>query len=457
MKYDRRRFLKSSVVASSGIGFLSPQLFINKAKAAVRPSDFKTLVYVHLLGGNDGFNMLVPTSTAEYNAYKSARQDLAFDKADLLKISPQGHASDSFGLHPNMSGVQQLFSDGLLSFITGAGSLIEPVTKSDISQGAPIPFLLGSHSTQEAYWKTGHTNENGTTRNGIGGRMANELLNSADRLPINLTIGDRSDIFSSHQLSSAYNIRTSGLNKILEYDLSNPSYNSSRNRTIRKANDSIASMAANEQHILLQHIGQLFKDGLALNTNIQSELENIGSFTTQFRNPLTNAFKSAAEMISIRERLGMNRQIITLTVPGFDTHAELLKNHGTLMQNLNDDLVAFQSTMQELNKESSVTLITGSEFGRTLSSTGDGSDHAWSSNQIIMGGGVKAQQLFGQYPSLELGGADDMRNDGRLIPTTSVDQISATLARWMGVPENRIDVISPLLNNFTVKDLGFFS
>ena len=455
MTFNRRRFLKTSL--ASGTGLISHNLFMNAAQAAVRPNDFKTLIYVHLLGGNDGFNMLAPTSTAEYNAYKAARQDLAFDRNDFHAISPNGYAANSFGVHPDMQGVAQLFSDGVLSFISGIGPLIEPVTKADITQGAPIPFLLGSHSTQEAYWKTGHTNENGTTRDGIGGRIADELINSSNDLPINLTVGDRVDIFNSQNSGSTYNVRTSGLNKVLEYDLSNSGYNSTRNTVIRDTNDTIMSLAANESHILLQHMGNLYLEGFSLNTNIQSGLENIGSFKVAFRNPLNNPFKAAAEMVSIRERLGMNRQVITLTIPGFDTHAEHLDNHNLLMKNLNDDLVSFNAAMAELNKQNSVTLVTGSEFGRTLSSTGDGTDHAWGNNQIIMGGAVKAQQLFGSYPSLELGGADDMRNDGRLIPTTSVDQLSATLARWMSVPENRIEVISPLLKNFSVKDLGLFS
>ena len=151
----------------------------------------------------------------------------------------------------------------------------------------------------------------------------------------------------------------------------------------------------------------------------------------------------------------MNRQIYFVRMGGWDTHGNQLNRHPQLLGELNDALVAFYNTMVELNLQDNVTAFTNSEFGRTLTSNGDGSDHAWGGHSLVLGGSVNGGDIYGTMPSLELGGPDDSRNNGRLVPTTSTDQYAATLARWFGVSDAQLSTVFPNLSRFPSNNLGF--
>jgi uncharacterized protein (DUF1501 family) len=161
-----------------------------------------------------------------------------------------------------------------------------------------------------------------------------------------------------------------------------------------------------------------------------------------------------ARLIASRERLGMSRQVFFVATGGFDTHDDQLQDQPGLLANISASLAAFHSATVELGVASQVTTFTQSDFGRTLSSNGDGSDHAWGGIQLVLGDAVRGRTIYGEYPSLELNGTQDV-GGGRMIPVVSSDQYAATLARWFGLGEPQLDAIAPSLRNFAERDLGF--
>ena len=456
---NRRNFLKNSAISGltlSGLPILDT--LNNSAHAAVAPRDFKTLVCVYLDGGNDSFNMLVPNTSTEYRAYQQSRQAFALEQSDLQLISPNGLGTNSFGLHPNMPGIKQMFDNSEASFIANAGPLIRATTKSDIvNETADLPTRLGSHSEGRSYWKSDHDNSPNTTKDGIGGRLASEFINNGV-LPINISSGSGYDLFLAHAQSNFYDVSRSGVIKMFDYDLSRSTYNRAPSIARRAAQAKLNELASSDPNLFIQHAGDLFAEGLDLNVRIQSLLENIPPSTVDF--PVTNIgrhLKNAAALISIRQQLNMNRQIIFVRVSGFDTHSGQESAHPRLMQELNDALTAFNSELKQTDEYSSVVPYTASDFGRTLTNNGSGTDHAWGGNQILMGGAIKGGELFGSYPELRLDGPEDYNGDGRFIPSTSITQIGTTLARWFGVPDNRLSTVFPNITNFRgAEDLGYF-
>jgi uncharacterized protein (DUF1501 family) len=178
------------------------------------------------------------------------------------------------------------------------------------------------------------------------------------------------------------------------------------------------------------------------------------SLSTVFpRSVLGLQLGTVARLLSVRDALATQRQIFFVGAAGFDTHDQQLARHGPLLADLSACLGAFHRATVELGISDAVTSFTQSEFGRTLTSNGDGTDHGWGGIQIVLGGAVRGRRLYGSYPSLAIGGPDDA-GGGRLIPTVSVSQYAATLARWFGVADTDLDVLAPHLRNFPERDLG---
>ncbi|MDE0344114.1 MAG: DUF1501 domain-containing protein, partial [Deltaproteobacteria bacterium] len=156
----------------------------------------------------------------------------------------------------------------------------------------------------------------------------------------------------------------------------------------------------------------------------------------------------------VREQLNMQRQIFFVSTGGFDSHDDQLVSQPPLLGDVSESIAAFYRATVELGVASSVTTFTQSDFGRTLTSNGDGTDHGWGGVQFVVGDAVRGRELYGRYPRLEIGGPDDVRR-GRLIPGISADQYAATLARWIGVPDEDLGHVAPHLHNFAQRDLGF--
>ncbi len=456
---NRRQFLKNSVATTLGAGSMASVTGLNNlAMGATTVNDFKSLVCIYLDGGNDSFNMLIPNTPAEHAAYKRSRQSLAFERAELQTISPQGLGADSFGFNPNMPELKNLFNNGEISCLANVGSLIQPTTKADIANGSAIlPTHLGAHNIQQSYWKGDHDSSGRSTQDGIGGRLANEFVNRS-QLPTLTSVGNGTDLFLLHSDIRFYDLLRDGLVTMHDYNVESGGFNNLDRAARRSALDRINQLAARDPNLLVQSTANSFIDGLELNGRLQGLIQDIPPLSQEFpRGNLGRDLKSVAELISVREELNMNRQIFFVSIAGFDMHASQSELHPTAMRGLSETLAAFQSALKDLDVESSVLTYTASEFGRTLTSNRDGTDHAWGGNQILMGGGIKGGEIFGSYPVLELDGPEDYNGDGRFIPSTSVTQFGTTIAKWLGVPSNRLSHVFPNISHFQgQEDLGFF-
>jgi len=171
--------------------------------------------------------------------------------------------------------------------------------------------------------------------------------------------------------------------------------------------------------------------------------------------PLGNQLRTVAEMISVRNAMQMERQIFYVSLGGFDSHDDQVQNQPGLLGSISESMTAFYNATVELGVASNVTSFTQSDFARTLTSNGDGTDHAWGGIQFVVGDAVQGRDMYGTFPDLALNGADDV-GGGRLIPTTSADQYAATLATWFGIPDIDLSMVAPNIDNFAVRDLGFF-
>ena len=206
----------------------------------------------------------------------------------------------------------------------------------------------------------------------------------------------------------------------------------------------------NHEHVLKQHAATNTSESqrrlrIMSNTLASPTATNldVSAFDAIGGNRLASDLRMIARLIATRDELNQNRQVFFVRLGGWDTHKGQLPTHRGLLRTLNDAMVAFQSTMDNLGIQDSVTTFTASEFGRTVTSNNGGTDHGWGGHQLVMGGAVRGGEIYGTLPSLEPGGVDDSDSSGRIIPTLSVDQYGATLARWMGIIDSDLNRIFP--------------
>ena len=445
-RVNRRQFLKAS-----GAGMVAAASPLTGLTQMIAPtgsySDYRALVCVFLFGGNDSFNMLVPRSDAEYNVYSRSRQNLALDRSELLPISPLTRDGAQYGLHPNMGAIQTLFDSARVAFISNVGPLIEPTTKEQYVNGTvALPPRLFSHNDQQDQWQSLRGRAPGKT--GWAGR-AGDLLRrhvSDQQLAINVSLAGN-QLFQAADETVAY---TMGRNGPLPFQ----GMGDAARAQLRRASF---------QRILGTGYGTMYERAFrdiqqrAVGTvdRVTAALENAQPLSTDLpTSGLGQQLRTVARLISVREQLQMQRQIFFVSTGGFDSHDDQLTRQPPLLRDVSDSIGAFYRATVELGVSSSVTTFTQSDFGRTLTSNGDGTDHGWGGVQLVVGDAVRGRELYGRYPRLEIDGPDDVRR-GRLIPGVSADQYAATLARWIGVPDADLVHVAPHLDNFARRDLGF--
>lgn len=451
---SRRDFLKRcasvSLGSTSALATLS-QLQLAHAQVAP-PNDYKALVCVFLFGGNDSFNMLVPRDTNQYNNYATSRQNLAIAREELLPISAASQSPSEFGLHPELTDIQALYTQNKLAFIANTGSLIEPVTKASYqARTAALPPQLFSHNDQQKFMQS----LKGTAgANGWVGRAADRMayMNANPRLSMNISMSG-SNLWQSGSTVIPYSVSPSGVEKIEHLDkTADDGRTQQRIATFRKL------VEQNHSNKLLQAYVEKQRLAWDLSEEVGDALLLGQSFTTAYpeNNRLGQALQMTAKVIASRDPLAMSRQTFFIGMGDFDTHGDQAFRQPALMKELNDALAAFNQTMIELGLDDKVTLFTASDFGRTLTSNGDGTDHAWGGHQLVMGGAVNGGDVYGEFPELVIGSNDDI-GEGRIIPTTSMDQYGATLASWFGLAGNDFAEVFPNVGNFNSTDLGFMA
>ncbi len=455
---SRRDFIKKiactgagmTALPSSFLGMQSMYSLLQSNNLMNDCQDYKALVCVYMFGGNDGFNTLIPKGTAEYAEYAKSRGNLAIPQSEILSISPLINASGrTLGLHPNMSGVQKLFNDSKLSFISNIGTLTKPNTSQFDYQQHKIPSQLFSHYDQTLQWQTGTSISK--SRLGWAGNISDLLMdcNTNKNIPLNVSLGGN-NTFQTGKDTSFFSASSRGINLLRGIGYHN------QNGLVGSKTEAVRSLFNHTyDDVLCDTYTTKFNNGIESNQILYEKLRDLelaGGLQSQFSIAesgfsLSADLKLVSEMISLRNVLGMKRQIFFVNVPAFDQHDNLLIDHGRRMEIIDKGLSEFYPALKELGVEDKVITFTMSDFGRTLTSNGDGSDHGWGSNVMVMGDAIQGQNIYGNYPSLALGNPLDIGR-GAIIPTTSSVSYFAELASWFGIPRGDLNTIFPELSSF---------
>ena len=451
---SRRRFLgQANCAAISSLSILNTLLNLKLAGAlAADPppaSEYRAVVCIFLNGGCDSFNMLVPrgasATSAEYLEYKNVRQDLALLHDKLLPLNPTNNPGLGLGLHPGMPEIQTLFEAGHAAFVANVGTLIEPVTLSQYNDGSkPLPLGLFSHSDQIEQWQTSMPH----TRSGIGwaGRAADILagLNTDNGVSMNVSLSG-SNVFQTGNNVFEYAISESGATALTGY---------AKNWQAGGALEQFPGAAVDG--MLAQQYSSLLQRSFARSERHAIDAYDIFTNATSGSLPAGTTFPSSAlgqqlqmiaKTIAGRDSLGAKRQTFFISYGGWDHHDEVIANQAAMLPVVSQAIGAFYNALSLLSIQNNVTLFIASDFGRTLTSNGRGSDHAWGGNSLVVGGSVIGKKIYGQYPALYEDSPLDTGR-GRLIPTTSVDAYFAEMALWLGVPKSSLPLVLPNIGNF---------
>ena len=450
----RRHFLRQAACAALGASGLVNTIWdlrrINAATVASgTPDDYKALVCLFLYGGNDSNNVLVPTDTSDYAGYAAARQDLALPLSSLLPIKPRTSDGRTYGLHPNLPELQTLFASGRLALVANVGTLVAPVTRASfLSHTAALPPQLFSHADQSVQWQTSWSDA--PPRSGWGGRAADLLAssNSNPSLSMNISVAGN-NVFETGATVQPYSVSPSGIASLI-------GYNGTAAANARYAGVQ-ALLTQPSTNYFEKQFGHTTKTGIKDNAVLASALASTSALATAFPDTdLGGQMNMIANLIAARGSLGVRRQVFFCSLGGYDTHGDQLSDQANLFVELSQAMSAFHAATVELGVESQVTTFTSSDFGRTLPSNGEGSDHGWGSHHMVMGGAVNGGDLYGTFPTLVVNGPDDT-GEGRWIPTTSVDEYAATLATWFGVSQGDLSTVLPNIGRFATSNLGFMA
>jgi len=446
-RFSRRGFLKTTCCTAAGVAAASFSRLGLVSAFAQGSGDYKALVCVFLYGGNDANNMIVPYDTNGYNNYAKIRAGLAISKGSLLPIQPKSLGTP-FALHPKMPDLRTLFNGGQVAALVNAGTLVQPTTRDQYLNGqVSVPLNLYSHSDQTQQMQTAALKSFADV--GWGGQVADRIQAIyGGNFPILISLagtnvfaeglvarpieayGDPTQALSGFYGSSEDNARLAALQSLLTFDTGLSLIQTASTTTSNAVKDA-----------------KTLADALAQGSGI----------TTKFPDTDLGAqLKQVALIIQVRAALGLPRQIFFVATGGYDTHSDQLSQHDSLYDNVDKSMSAFYQATVELGIPQQVMTFTLSDFGRTfLPDSTSGTDHAWGSHHLIMGGGVAGQDFYGTFPTQVLSGPDDATDEGRWIPTTSLDQYGATLAQWFGVQAGDLPAIFPNLQNFSNPILGF--
>jgi uncharacterized protein (DUF1501 family) len=461
----RRKFMKAAAAGGLAYAFGRTAGTVQAQSLGVGGfNDYKALVCVFLAGGNDCWNMVVPTSTAEYNAYSRSRggeagvgSGLAIPQASLLPLSPQVADPNgmTFGLHPAMTGLQSLFNSAHAGVVANIGPLIRPTTKAQYqTPGWELPPQLFSHNDQQDQWHSLRGRQ--LLKTGWGGRVADALLaqTATQQLPLAVSLSGQT-LFEAGAAARPYVMGATGATNFAGFGAAGVQL--ARRQAFQAVLDATLSSTTNtiyeRAYATVQGSAVQFAD------RVNTALGQARSFTALpdsgvTLSSLSTQLRTVAKMISVRSQLAMSRQIFFVQIGGFDTHDDLVTLQPNLLGDVSNSIRAFHDAVLEMGMDTAVTLFTHSDFGRTLTSNGDGSDHAWGGLQFVVGGAVRGATIYGDYPLLETGSALDV-GGGRFIPTVSADQYAATLATWFGVADADLSRVSPNIGNFSQRNLGF--
>ncbi|MFN7857047.1 MAG: DUF1501 domain-containing protein [Acidovorax sp.] len=462
--HTRRAFLRRSGqlgLAGTALPFALNLAAMGEA-AAFDASDYKALVCVFLYGGNDYANTVVTYDNASYDRYSTIRGGgagrtaggIALAKADLaatlLTPSPGKELAGGrqYALHPTMTGLTNLFNTGKAAVQLNVGPLVVPLTRTQYNSTNrtlyPLPPKLFSHNDQQSVWQS--SSPEGSTV-GWGGNLGDLALSSNSNSLFTCISVTGNAVFLSGDAALSYQVSTNGAIGIT--GVKNNVYGSA---AVRSALTTLVQQTSGQT--LENEYNRVTRRSISSETQISSALSSVAlatSFPTG--NPLADQLKTVARLIASRSALGSKRQVFLVSLGGFDLHDNLISQQPTLMQRLSDAMTSFYNATVELGVADKVTAFTASDFGRTLSSNGDGSDHGWGSHHFMVGGAVRGAAFYGTPPPVSVTNTTAPEDQwhvgqGRLLPTTSVDQYAATLAKWFGVADSELVGMLPNITHF---------
>ena len=456
---SRRTFLKHATRLSLA-GVAAPWAFNLGAMAeasAASASDYKALVCVFLYGGNDYANTVVPYDSGSYAVYAKARPGFAYERESLAAtaLMPTSDPVDSAGfshqyaIAPNLAPLLPLFNSGKLGVVLNVGPLVEPTTKAQWdNQSVRLPPKLFSHNDQQSLWQS--VAPEGAPA-GWGGRMG-DMFKGANTYStftcINL-FGNA--VYLAGNDAVQYQMSASGVTPFSA--LVHPLFGSA------SASAAFRTLVTQPRSNLLENeYNKICSRSIEAHQTLARALENAPPLATAFppQSHLAAQLKMVARLIGLAPVLGVKRQVFYVAMGGFDLHDSMRDSHPVLLAHLGSALAAFYAATSELGLADQVTSFTASDFGRTLTGNGDGTDHGWGSTQFVMGGAVNGKRYYGTAPILADNGPDDIGH-GCLLPTTSIEQLAATLGGWLGVSDSDLLTMLPNLANYNAgsRNLGF--
>lgn len=452
---SRRAFLKRS--AALGLMGSATPFVLNLAgigeAAAATATDYKALVCIFLFGGNDHANTLTPYDTASFNTYQSLRSNIAYARTDLaatvLNPSTALPGGLQYALAPAMAPLLPVFNANKLAVMLNVGTLIQPTTKAQYAaKSVQLPPKLFSHNDQQSFWQA--SSPEGAS-SGWGGRMGDLFQAGNGSSTLTCINASGNAVFLTGKTAIQYSVSSNG-----PIALNN---NASTLFSSSTANTVLRTMIAAPQTELLQNeLTRVTKRSLDAYTQVTTALAAGPAITTAFPtgNSLADQLKVVARLISTSQEVGAKRQVFFVSLGGFDMHENLVAQHAPQLAKVSSAMKAFYDATVELGVSDRVTAFTASDFGRTVVNNTSGADHGWGSTHFVMGGAVKGKKFYGTPPIFANNGPDDV-GQGRLIPTTSVDQYAATLATWFGVSATDLPTVLPYIGNYNAasRNVGF--
>jgi uncharacterized protein (DUF1501 family) len=447
---SRREFLRRQT-ALAGLGVAAPWALnlaaMTAASAQSAGDDYRALVCIFQAGANDCHNTVVPLDDATYRAYADIRTSIALPQAELAatEVAPLNAWTGGrrMALHPALAPLKTLFDDGRVALAMNVGTMAGPISKADYDAGRGKPPKLFSHNDQQATWQSGGTD----SPTGWGGRAADLMLQGNGAAGLFTAITTGGGLFLTGADATAYQVGSNGSTEVARVFGSDAA-----TAAIKRLMQRASSHDFEETHAAVA------RQSVAADLKVRAAIG--GGTTLVFPDTgLGNQLKIVARLIAARADLGFTgtgprRQVFFVSLGGWDMHNNLIANHPGRLGEVADAMKAFYDATVSLGLADKVTTFTASDFGRTLSNNGDGSDHGWGGYHFVMGNAVDGKRWFGQLPAMAVNGPHDV-GGGRLLPAIAVDQYAATLAAWFGVEASRMAEVIPRIGLYDRADLGF--
>ncbi len=446
---SRRQFLRtaSSLGALGTAAPFAMNLAAIGAASAQTAADYKALVCVFLYGGNDCANTVIPYDPAAYQTYRAARPEIARTRESLVALrATAGEAP--LALPPELASLARRYDEGRLAIVGNVGPLVAPLGRAQWeARSVPVPSKLFSHNDQQSTWQASAPEG---AKDGWGGRIGDVVAAGNGNQTFTAVSVAGNAVWLSGQTSTQYQVTPAGAVEIAA--LGRPSLFGSTQAPalLRQMIDQTGTQA------LARDYTAVTRRSIDAQKQLATALASTPALATAFPtdNGLAAQLRMVARSIAARGSLGVKRQVFFVSIGGFDHHAGLNGGHPALLKQLADALDAFYLSTAELGVQDRVVTFTASDFGRALASNGDGSDHGWGSHHFVLGGAVLGGKVYGRFPTVATG-TDTDAGQGRLIPTTAVDQYAGTFAGFMGLSATQRTDVLPNIGRFATPSLAF--